>query len=214
VSTRKYSLLNLTNLLETASHTELPVWQVECDVFSSPDWNAFVVHWAGKIKPFLELVLGPYGTEPASRILPLRAIVVGNVAPSASFDMVTGQIELTPSMEGDPGRTLEKLTHEMLHGSLSRFPSDDEFYDEGFVDLSTLLLSQASIYGELGPLMEKSARGNLVRRIKSGMQPNANPYDRRRACGAIHAKLTYGAGLIQHLRTQKMNGTFEWDPPK
>lgn len=204
----------LDEILSKASAATPKVpWVAYCTVFS-PTWNAFVIEWAGKIKPFIEEALGPYGTEPLPHILPLGSYNVGKVAPSASFDMGTGQIELTHEMEGDAGRTLEKLTHEMIHGSLSLFPSDDEFYDEGFVDFSTLLLSSAPIYGDLGILMRRSAQQNLARRVKMGLVPNATRYDFRRASGAIHAKLTYGSGLIEHLRDQKMNETFEWDPAR
>lgn len=197
-------------LLERASSTPLTPWEAHCQVFS-PEWNSFVVKWAGKIKPFLEEVLGPYGTEPLPHILPLNVMAIGKVPPSASFDMSTGQIQLTAAMEGDPGRTLEKLTHEMVHGSLSQFPSEDEFYDEGFVDYSTLLLSAAPIYGPFGPAMAKSAQGNLFRRIKQGKQADATIYDQRRASGSIHAKLTYGQGLLEHLRNQKLARTYEWE---
>lgn len=184
-----------------------------CQVFR-PDWNLFVESWAAKIHPMLLDVLGPYGTEPHPHILPLNVMALGKVAPSASFDMDSGQIQLTPAMEGDAGRTLEKLTHEMVHGSLANFPSEDEFFDEGFVDFSVLLLSEQPVYGDLGPLMKRSAQQNLARRIKMGMAPNATRYDFRRASGAIHAKLTYGHGLIEHLRNQKLNQTFEWDPAR
>jgi hypothetical protein len=180
-----------------------------CKVFQ-PEWNSFVEEWAGKVFPYLEEVLGPYGTKPMTTILPLDVESPGSVPPSASFNLLSGQIQLHPSMEGDAGRTLEKLTHEMVHGSLALFPSNDEFYDEGYVDYSTLLLSDAPLYGKLGSAMKASAQGNIQRRVRQGFAVGANRYDQRRARGSIFAKMTHGDGLLSYLKSQKLNGSYQW----
>ena len=198
----------MIELLERASASHLTPWVVRCQVFT-PEWCTFVQDWASRIHPFVETLFGPYGTEPHTVIeaLPVSAKAIGA---SASFDMSSGQITLCPSMEGDPGRTLEKLTHELLHGSFSDFPSVDPFYDEGFVDYTTLLLSSAPIYRDLGPAMQKSALGNIERRRQKGLAAGSSDYDRKRAMGAIFAKMAYGTQVVAHLRTQKMNRTFQW----
>ena len=129
----------VTNYLRKASIKSSSQKKFVSRVFEKPEYNQFVEEWLPKIHGFLIEALGPFGTEPLPTILPMNDGSHMSGA-TASFEMVSGQVTLCPSVEGNPGQILEKLTHELVHGSYSKFPSDDVFYDEGFVDYSTWTL--------------------------------------------------------------------------
>ncbi len=179
----------------------------QCQVFNS-DWDQFVVDWAPRIYSFLVEALGPFGTEPQPRILKLPDGMHMSGA-TASFDMVSGQISLCSSVEGNPGQTLEKLTHEMVHGSLSQFPSVDCFYDEGFVDYSTWVLAHAPVFGEFKQATVDAASFNIKMRRERASR-NLSDYDRKRWAGGTFASLFLGPMILHRLRMKKAEGDFTW----
>lgn len=128
---------------------------------------------------------------------------------TASFDMISGQIRLCASVEDNPGQTLEKLAHEMTHGSLSRFPSEDCFYDEGYVDYSTWILAHAPIWKGYRESMIIAAEKNISMRRDRAMK-DLSDYDRKRWAGGLYAALAYGPSLITRLRMRKDEGNFTW----
>ena len=178
-----------------------------CQVFNGP-WDHFVMAWAPRIHTFVQEALGPYGTDPRTEILPLED-GMHSAGATASFHMLTGQICICTSVDGKPGQTLEKLTHEMIHGSLSQFPEGDEFYEEGFVDYSTWVLAHAPVWGDLREDMIKAAAFNIqVRRDRAML--DQNDYDRKRWAGGLYASLSRGPHIISTLRMKKMEGQLVW----
>jgi hypothetical protein len=179
----------------------------QCQVFNS-DWDQFVVDWAPRIYSFLVEALGPFGTEPQPRILKLPDGMHMSGA-TASFDMVSGQISLCSSVEGNPGQTLEKLTHEMVHGSLSQFPSVEPFYDEGEVDYATWVLAHAPIYEPYRQKMIDAAAFNIKMRRERAFTTGSD-YDKKRWAGGVYAMMAYGPLTLARLRNKKAEGDFNW----
>ncbi len=178
-----------------------------CQVFGGA-WDAFVEDWAPRIYTFVGQALGPFGVEPHSDILPLEDGMHAAGA-TASFSPDTGRICLCTSVEGKVGQTLEKLTHEMLHGSLDQFPEGDPFYEEGYVDYSTWVLAHAPVWGEHRDDMIKAAAFNIrVRRDRC--LTDQSDYDRKRWAGGLFASLAKGPFIIAHLRQRKLEGNFSW----
>jgi hypothetical protein len=178
-----------------------------CKVFG-PEWNSFVEAWAPRIHAFVEQALGEYGTEPRSEILPLPPGM--HVAgATASFDMLSGQTRICKSVEGKPGQTLEKLTHEFTHGSLSKFPEGDPFYEEGFVDYTTWLIAHAPYWGEFRDDMIKSAAYNIAHRRDRALH-DMSDYERKRWAGGLFASLARGPYILSGLRMKKGDGNFTW----
>jgi hypothetical protein len=177
-------------------------------VFSDPDSNAFTEVWAARIYSYLYSALGPFGTEPLSTILPMPSGMHMSGA-TASFDMQSGQMTLCPSVEGNQGQILEKITHEMVHGSYSQFPSNDEFYDEGFVDYSTWLLAHGPIYMDYRQQVIDSAAYNIKMRRERAMK-NLSDYDRKRWAGGVFANVCLGPMLLHRMRMKKAEGDFTW----
>jgi hypothetical protein len=178
-----------------------------CDLFGAP-WNEFVETWSPKVYTFIGNALGPYDVEPLPNIglVPDGAHSAGA---TASFDPSSGQVSLASSVEGKPGQTLEKLTHEMLHASLSRFPEGDPFYEEGQVDFSTWVLAHAPIWGSYRNDMISAAAYNIrVRRDRA--LKDLSDYDRKRWAGGLYASLTYGPYIIARLRHRKAEGNYTW----
>src|SRR5215467_8971755 len=153
----------------------IPQREFTCS-FYPMHWNTFIELWAPKIHAFVEDALGPYGTQPKPEI---RALSDGfhMACANASFDIVSGQIQLGTHLVDQPGATLEKLTHEMLHGSLSQFPEGDPYYEEGWIDYSTWVLSHAPIWGEYREEMIQAAADNIRNRRERALR-TGNDYDR------------------------------------
>jgi hypothetical protein len=179
----------------------------KCLAFNS-DWNKFVEEWAPKVHNYLLGALGPFGTEPLPTILPMSDGMHMSGA-TASFDMVSGQVRLCSSVDGNPGQTLEKLTHEFVHGSYSQFPSEDVFYDEGMVDYSTWLLAHAPIFGEYRQQMIDAAAYNIKMRRERAKTTNTD-YDRKRWAGGCFASMFLGPQLIHRMKMKKAEGDYTW----
>ena len=178
-----------------------------CQVFGS-EWDQFVEHWCPRIHHFLLQAIGPYGTNPLPTILPLEE-GMHSAGATASYNLMTGQIRLSSSVESKAGQTLEKLTHEMVHGSLAQFPSEDCFYDEGFVDYSTWVLAHAPVWGALRDDMITAASLTIQIRRDRAMLDQSD-YDRKRWAGGLFASLSRGPHIISTLRPRKMEGNLYW----
>lgn len=176
-------------------------------VFNS-DWDKFVEEWTPKIYHYLLGALGPFGREPLPTILPMSDGQHMSGA-TASFDMETGQVRLCPSVEGNPGQTLEKLTHEFTHGSYALFPSSDCFYDEGYVDFSTWVLAHAPVYGEYRQQIIDAAAYNIKMRRERAMR-NLSDYDRKRWAGGCFASMFFGPMILHHIKMKKSEGDYTW----
>lgn len=179
-----------------------------CTFFKNPEWNAFVVHWAPLIHDFVGHALGPYGVEPLPEI---QRMSDGHhsAGATASFQPGTGQIQLCDSVEGKPGQTLEKLTHEMTHGSLALFPEGDAFYEEGFVDYSVWVMAHAPLWGDLRDDMINAAAFNIKMRRERALLDQSD-WDRKRWAGGTFAMMSRGPFIISSLRQKKFEGNFTW----
>lgn len=195
-------------LLRTASQKRGGGPAFHCEVFASKEWNQFVETWLPNIYTFVAHALGPYGTQPLPEIMKLPDGMHMSGA-TASFDMMSGQVRICTSVEGNPGQTLEKLTHEFVHGSLSMFPSNDCFYDEGFVDYSTWVLAHAPVYEPHRQAMIDAAAFNIKMRRERAMK-NLSDYDRKRWAGGTFASLCLGPMVLHRLRMKKAEGDFTW----
>lgn len=178
-----------------------------CQVFGSP-WDTFVARWADVAYELVGQALGPYGEEPGREILMLEdgAYLAGA---NASYQPGSGQIRLCRAVENNPGMTLEKLTHELTHASLARFPEGDPFYEEGFVDYATWILSHAPCWGEHGAAMRESAEANIRTRLTRAKLDQSD-FDRKRWAGGIFASVVRGPWLLSILRLKKAEGVLTW----
>jgi len=179
----------------------------KCIAFNS-EWDQFVENWVPILHSFLIEALGPFGREPLPIITQLSDGAHMSGA-TASFNMGTGQVQICQSVEGNPGQTLEKLTHELVHGSLAQFPSIDPFYDEGFVDYSTWVLCHAPIYGELRDQAVAAAAYNISMRRERAMR-DLSDYDRKRWAGGVFVNFAFGPMVLHKLRMKKAEGDFTW----
>jgi hypothetical protein len=179
----------------------------ECSVFSA-EWNEFIKLWAPKIHAFVINALGPYGTDPRREIKKLTdGFHIAGA--TASFDPSNGQIRLATSLEGQPGATIEKLTHEMTHGSLARFPEGDPFYEEGFVDYSVWVMAHAPFWEPHRDAVIKAAADNIRNRRERALKTETD-YDRKRWAGGFYASIAYGPYVIAMLRQRKHESNFTW----
>lgn len=174
----------------------------------SSEWDRFLEGWGPKIYRFVEACLGPYGVEPMPVLLPLSN-PVHLAGANASFDLESGQIEICPSAEGNQGRLLEKLTHEMVHGAVARFPQGDPFYDEGGVDYAVHLMAHAPYWGEHQEAMLREANYNIAMRRERAMQ-GLSDYDAKRWAGGVFAMTVHGPMWLYKLRMRKAEGNFTW----
>jgi len=193
--------------LRTASTGAKSSKQFKSLVFGSES-DRFVEEWVPRIYSYLIQALGPFGTEPLPTIHPMSDGMHMSGA-TASFDMQSGQVSLCPSVEGNPGQILEKLTHELVHGSYSQFPSNDPFYDEGYVDFSTWVLVHAPIYGGYRQQAIDAAAYNIKMRRERAMRNNSD-YDRKRWAGGTFASMFLGPMLIHRMKMKKSEGDFTW----
>jgi len=198
---------DVQQLLRQAS--DAPVSQTfSCDVFDDPEWNDFVELWAPRIHKFVEHALGPYGTEPKPNILKVSDGFHSSGA-NASFNIVTGQIRLANTLGGKPGVLLEKLTHEMIHGSLSKFPEGDPFYEEGWVDYTVWVMAHAPCWEPYNEDMLAAASNNIKVRRERAMKTNSD-YDRKRWTGGFYASVAFGSHIVAMLRMKKEEDNLVW----
>lgn len=177
-----------------------------CRIFS-PEWNEFVEFWAPKIHAFVEEAFAGFYTEPLPEILELSEAFHAAGA-NASFNMASGQIHLGTHIENLPGVTLEKLTHEMIHGALAGFP-DDVFYDEGTVDYSTWIVAHAPYWGVHREAMIKAAADNIRNRRDRALTTGSD-YDRKRWAGGVWAMTNYGPNVVAAMRQKKLENNRTW----
>jgi hypothetical protein len=178
-----------------------------CNIFN-PEWNQFVELWAPRIYTFVEHALGPYGTAPKSTILKISDGFHAAGA-NASFDIESGQIRLAITLEGKPGVLLEKLTHEMTHGSLSKFPEGDVFYEEGWIDYTIWVMAHAPCWEPYRDDMLKAASDNIKIRRERALKTGSD-YDRKRWTGGFYASMAFGPHIIASLRSKKEENNLVW----
>jgi hypothetical protein len=172
-------------------------------------WDRFVEEWAPKCYLFVAQALGPYAQQPQPEILSISD-GAHSAGVNASFQPATGQIRLAGSViDNQPGTTLEKLTHELVHASLAHFPEGDPFYEEGFVDYSVWVMAHAPIWGQHQDAMIKAASFNIACRRDRAMRDTSD-YDRKRWAGGVFCSFAHGPWIITRLRTRKTEGNLTW----
>lgn len=182
--------------------------QFSCNICGN-EWDRFIEQWAGVCYAFVGEALGGYHTEPLPEILPLSAPAHTSGA-NASFDPMTGQVRLCPSIvEHKPGITLEKITHEFMHGALAGFPEGDPFMEEGYVDYSVWVMAHAPIWKPWGQAMVQAAAFNIACRRDRALR-NLSDYDRKRWAGGLYASTAIGPWIVTYLKTRKMEGNLTW----
>jgi len=179
-----------------------------CRVFNDPAWNQFVELWMPRMHAFVEEALGPYDMEPLPE---LAAITDGMhiAGATASFHPGNGQISICQSVEGNPGQTLEKLTHELVHASLAGWPEGDPFYEEGFVDYSVWVMAHAPCWAPYSEAMVKAAALNIAIRRERAMKDQSD-YERKRWAGGLFAAVAKGPMIVGSLRMKKLEGDRTW----
>lgn len=177
--------------------------------FLSPNWNRFVEAWAPKCYTFVSQALSGYPQEPKTEILQIpEAYHASGV--NASYQPDNGQIRLVASIvEGNPGVTLEKLTHELTHAALASFPEGDPFYEEGFVDYSVWIMAHAPIWGDHQKAMVEAAEFNIACRRDRALRDTSD-YDRKRWAGGLYCSLTHGPWILSRLKLRKEAGEYVW----
>lgn len=172
-------------------------------------WDTFIETWAPRCYNFVAQALGPYAKEPMPEILSIPDGAHSGGA-NASFQPDNGQIRLSPSIvEGKPGITLEKLTHELTHASLAAFPEGDPFYEEGFVDYSVWVMAHAPVWGEYQDDMIRAAAFNIECRRDRALRDTSD-YDRKRWAGGLFCSLMHGPWIVSRLKLRKANGELSW----
>lgn len=195
-------------MLRTASTSRTAnVPEFRSHVFENT-WDSFVDEWAPKIYVFVANALGAYGTEPLPDIKRM-ADGMHSAGATASFDPRSGQVHLSNSTEGRPGQILEKLTHEFTHASWAKWPDGDTFYEEGYVDYTTWVLSHAPIWGQYRPLMIRAAEFNIKMRRERGLKAISD-WDIKRWAGGLHASLAFGPLIVARMRQKKVENNFTW----
>lgn len=173
------------------------------------EWDRFIEQWAAISYAFVGHALGPYAKEPIPTILPLPDGAHCSGA-NASFEPDSGQIRLSPSViQGKPGITLEKITHELVHASLAGFPEGDPFYEEGFVDYSVWVMAHAPAWGVYGQAMVEAANFNIKCRRDRALKTQTE-YDAKRWSGGLFAATAYGPWIVTKLRYRKLEGNLTW----
>lgn len=203
----------VTHSLRTAStkaaqKNPLHYREFRCHAFKTAEWNRFAEHWATVIYSFLREALGPMGQEPLPDILPMSD---GHHAAwaTASFQPDTGQIKISPSIEGRPGQTIEKMIHEMTHASLAEFPQGDSFYEEGFVDYSVWVMAHAEIWGEHREAVVQAAEYNIAQRRERALK-QVSDWDVKRWAGGLYANVAHGPFIVSRLKSHKSEENFTW----
>jgi hypothetical protein len=198
-------LESISRIPTTRIAAEVP--KFTCKIFNSP-WDQFVELWAPRIYNFVGNALGPYGTTPKPNIERLTD-AEHMAGATASFEPISGQVRLSTSVEGKEGQTLEKLTHEFIHGSLSQFPEGDPFYEEGFVDYAVWVLAHAPYWDPYRHSIIDAAAFNIKMRRDRAMM-DMSDWDRKRWAGGLYASLSRGPLIVASLRHKKMENNFTW----
>jgi len=182
-----------------------------CKICGSP-WDRFIEQWAGRCYTFVGQALGSFQMEPLPNILPLND-GAHSAGANASFQPSTGQICLSPSIvEGNPGITLEKLTHELIHASLADFPelpNNDPFFEEGYVDYSTWVMAHAPAWGTYRKAMIDAAAYNIKCRRDRALR-GLSEYDAKRWAGGLFAANAYGPWIVTRLAFRKSENNLTW----
>lgn len=195
--------------LRTASVAKTAFKLFTCNICDDPEWNRFIEAWAPKIYVFVAQALGPYQQEPMSEILAISDGAHTGGA-NASFQLDNGQVRLSPSIvQGHPGITLEKITHEFMHASLAAFPEGDPFYEEGFVDYSVWVMAHAPAFEPFRKEMVEAAAFNIECRRDRAMR-DLSDYDRKRWAGGLFCSLHHGPWIVPKLKIRKSEGEFRW----
>lgn len=204
---RKTIPAEVQTMLKKASDDTALRMTFTCKVFASP-WDQFVELWAPRIYDFVGHALGEYGKEPLPDI---KGMPDGqhSAGATASFQPDNGQIRLSNSVHNKAGQTLEKLTHEMTHASLAKFPEGDPFYEEGFVDYSVWVMAHAPLWEPYRDDMIGAAAFNIKVRRERAML-DLSDWDRKRWAGGLYAALARGPFIIASLRHRKMENNFNW----
>jgi hypothetical protein len=195
--------------LRVASTMKVAGKAFTCCICDDPEWNGFIETWAAKIYVFVAQALGGYQKEPLPEIL---AIADGDHTggANASFQPGTGQVRLSPSIvEGKPGITLEKITHEFMHASLADFPEGDPFYEEGFVDYSVWVMAHAPVFEPFRKEMIEAASFNIECRRDRALR-DLSDYDRKRWAGGLFCSIHHGPWIVPKLKIRKAEGEFRW----
>lgn len=173
------------------------------------EWDRFIEQWAAVSYAFVAHALGPYAVEPLPTILPLSDGAHCSGA-NASFEPASGQIRLSPSVvQGKPGITLEKITHELVHASLAAFPEGDPFYEEGQVDYAVWIMAHAPAWGAFSKPMAEAADFNIKCRRDRAAKTQTD-YDAKRWAGGMYAATVFGPWIVTRLRMKKLEGNFTW----
>jgi hypothetical protein len=167
-----------------------------------------VEQWAPIIHDFVGHALGPYGQEPLPEIIRMSD-GEHSAGATASFEPGTGQVRLCSSVEGKPGQTLEKLTHEFLHGSLALFPEGDPYWEEGAVDYSVWVMAHAPVWGEHRDAMIEAAEFNIKMRRERALKGGSD-WDCKRWSGGLYCSIAYGPFIVARLRHKKAEGNYTW----
>lgn len=197
-----------TSLRTASLHSRQASKKFVCNICGN-EWDQFIEKWASICYWFVGEAFAGFHTEPLPEILPLTDPLHSSGA-NASFDIVSGQIRLSPSIvEHKPGITLEKLTHEMTHGALAGFPEGDPFYEEGFTDYSVWIMAHAPVWNPWGKDMIEAAAFNIKCRRDRAMKSQSD-YDRKRWAGGLFASTALGPWIITHLKMKKLEGNLTW----
>lgn len=173
------------------------------------EWDGFIEKWATVCYAFVAEALGPYAREPLRTILTISDGAHSGGA-NASFEPNTGQIRLSPSVvQGKPGITLEKLTHELMHASLNDFPAGDPFYEESVCDYGTWVMAHAPIWGIHQKAMIEAASFNIKCRRDRALR-DLSDYDRKRWAGGLYCSTMHGPWIVAKLKARKLEGDLRW----
>lgn len=199
------SLRTATEASRSASYSPRFVSQV-----CGTAWDGFIERWAPACYAFVAEALGSYAREPRPTILPLSDGAHSGGA-NASFEPGSGQIRLSPSIvDGKPGITLEKLTHELTHASLNDFPDEEDcFYTEGYVDYSVWVMAHAPIWGLYRQSMIDAAAFNIKCRRDRALR-DLSDYDRKRWAGGLFCSTMHGPWIVSKLKMRKAEGDLRW----
>jgi hypothetical protein len=199
----------VTTLLRVASEKSKKAQKrFVCRAFKNAEWNQFVEEWASRSYVFVANAFGGYQKEPLIEIIAMHDGAHSGGA-NASFNPGNGQITLSSVMEGKPGITLEKVTHELTHAALASFPDDDGFHTEGYVDYSVWIMAHAPAWEPYRTQMIQAAAFNIEVRRDRALKAGSD-WDRKRWAGGLHAHLAYGPHVIPRLRQKKLEGDFTW----
>lgn len=199
----------VTALLKMASdRSKTAQKRFVCRAFKSAEWNQFTEEWASRSYVFVANAFGGYQKEPRTEIIPMHD-GAHSAGANASFDPSTGQITLSSVLEGNPGCTLEKITHELTHAALADFPEDLGFHTEGYVDYSVWVMAHAPAWEPFRNQMIDSAAFNIETRRDRALRDGSD-WDKQRWAGGLYANLAYGPYVIPRLRQKKAEGDFTW----